>query len=709
MLRRSEPREAGTWTVDASTGEFPLLADHRLRGVLVLPGAAVVEMALAAAAATGRPSPSLEDLRLERVCVLAASGSRRIRVTLHEASDAGRTVTVTSGAGYAKTTHATVRIAGHADPSAPVDVTERTRTVRDSGAEVLVDDFYRGLASVGNDYGPAFRTLRRVWRGDGAAYAHLHAEAAHLTRLLLLDAAVQLVAAATGAHDWPFLWAGCARLRISDALAVGGEPAGVRGYARLRSATGTDEVTGDAVLLDSTGRVVAELTGVRLHWARAGRTSRTLALAATFDAGAQIADLGNQMAALGAPVRVVHERVDSLVGLTAPGGLLASNRDGVNVLLVRPDDVRDAPARESGAQFTVPGVGDIAHLHGYETEYLYDEIFVQEAYLRHGITLRPGDTVFDIGANIGMFTLFVQHRFPGTRVFAFEPALPPFEVLRENVARHCPNSQAFNYGISDEDGGKPFTFYRNSTAFSGFAADPERDARTIRTVIENVLHTRIPAGTLDMRPIVARLLRDRLVADVHPCHTRTLSTVLRETGVDQVDLLKIDTEGSEIEVLRGVEEEDWAGIRQVVLEVHGRDDQRQVITSLLADRGFDVLVDRQEHLLRGTDLTTVVARRPGDRPGRTGEATGGTAVARPFARRAARFARAVADLRRSTLAPCIVCLCPSPGGGPHDEELVSALTSVLDVVVVTDTAALAATAARVLRDRPPIPAVNPAD
>src|SRR5207245_6513443 len=102
-----------------------------------------------------------------------------------------------------------------------------------------------------------------------------------------------------------------------------------------------------------------------------------------------------------------------------------------------------------------------------------------------------------------------------------------------------------------------------------------------------------PSGTIDLRPIVARLLRDRLVADVHLCTTKTLSTVLRETDVHRVDLLKIDTEGSEVEVLKGIEDRHWERIRQVVLEVHGRADQRAFVTTLLAERGFHVVVDQQ--------------------------------------------------------------------------------------------------------------------
>lgn len=672
MLGRPEPGRSGAWTVDAGVRELPFLADHRLQGVMVLPGAAIVDMVLDAAATTGSPSPALEQVRLKQVCVLPKSGSRQLRVVLTQ--DSELTVAVSSGPGVLRTTHAVVRIAG---PSRNlVDVADRVRAVRQTSPETPSEDHYSRWGAAGNDYGPAFRTLRRIWSGDGEAVAEVHAPSGQPVRLILLDAAVQLVAAAAGDDERPFVWAGCDRLQVLGELTADGHA-----YARLRPVgPGAEEVTGDAVLLDSAGQVVLEMTGVRLHRPRGGRT-RTVAVAATFNADPLIAELRSKLAALGA--RVVDDRGDSVAALTGPGALLAHCRAGVNIVLVAPQDMCDPPGR-----FSVPGVGDIAHLHAYESDYLYDEIFVQRAYLRHGIALHPGDTVFDIGANIGMFTIFVQHVFPGSRVYAFEPAPLPFAALRENVARYCPDSQVFNYGISAEDGVRPFTFYRNSTVFSGFAADPERDAATIRTVVENVLHDQFPATTLDLRPIVSRLLRDRLLADVHPCRTRTLSTVLRETGVEHVDLLKIDTEGSEPEVLLGIGDSDWERIRQVVLEVHGRDEQRQSIVGLLEKRGFEVTVDRQEQLLRGTSLTAVVARRPGDPPARA-SAAGGTGVGHPSARRAAHLAQSVTALQQATGVPCIVCT-------PGDNGLVAALAAAPGVVVVTDEAALATTAARLL-------------
>ena len=57
------------------------------------------------------------------------------------------------------------------------------------------------------------------------------------------------------------------------------------------------------------------------------------------------------------------------------------------------------------ARYVLPNGLEIVHLNRYETDYLYQEIFEDQCYLRHGIRLRDGATVVDIGANIGLFSL----------------------------------------------------------------------------------------------------------------------------------------------------------------------------------------------------------------------------------------------------------------------------------------------------------------
>jgi hypothetical protein len=96
-------------------------------------------------------------------------------------------------------------------------------------------------------------------------------------------------------------------------------------------------------------------------------------------------------------------------------------------------------------------------------------------------------------------------------------------------------------------------------------------------------------------------LEGRYRAVALACQLRTLSSILREQSLDQVDLLKIDVEKAELDVFRGLDEPDWSRIKQVVVEVHDEDDRCARIATLLGDHGFAVTSD-QDDTMRGTAI-----------------------------------------------------------------------------------------------------------
>jgi hypothetical protein len=72
-----------------------------------------------------------------------------------------------------------------------------------------------------------------------------------------------------------------------------------------------------------------------------------------------------------------------------------------------------APDEPTGSEFAfelfrAPNGLEIFHHAAAETKYVYQEIFEDRVYFRHGISLASGESIFDIGANIGLFTMFVK-------------------------------------------------------------------------------------------------------------------------------------------------------------------------------------------------------------------------------------------------------------------------------------------------------------
>lgn len=133
--------------------------------------------------------------------------------------------------------------------------------------------------------------------------------------------------------------------------------------------------------------------------------------------------------------------------------------------------------------------------------------------------LKPGQVLFDVGANVGQFTLLAAKRVgPSGRVHAFEPAPEEYKKLCTNVSMNrFPNVLTNPVAICDHVG-------------------------------ETVLRTAGPG--LGLYNSLGRPLASSLIGGISvPC--TTLDSYVEAKGVPRVDLLKVDVEGAELAVLRG--------------------------------------------------------------------------------------------------------------------------------------------------------------
>ncbi|MDQ1449081.1 MAG: hypothetical protein QOC79_2052, partial [Actinomycetota bacterium] len=226
-----------------------------------------------------------------------------------------------------------------------------------------------------------------------------------------------------------------------------------------------------------------------------------------------------------------------------------------------------------------------------EVEFMYSEIFEEQVYLRHGITLPPGACVFDVGANIGLFDLFVYGRVDDARVYAFEPIPQVHERLAINLDLHAPTARAVNRGLASKAGPAKFTYYPYLSILSGRYADAREDAQAVLAYEQ---HRARHDG--DERDGLEEVITNRLSPRTVVCELTTLSDAIAEYDVAQIDLLKIDAEKSEQDVLQGIEPDDWPRIRQIVMEVHDSGDRIARTRTLLEDNGYRVTLEQQESL-----------------------------------------------------------------------------------------------------------------
>jgi len=290
----------------------------------------------------------------------------------------------------------------------------------------------------------------------------------------------------------------------------------------------------------------------------------------------------------------------------------ASNGGKQLVAYVVPDQQHAAPINrllgleaagqlEDLVQFELPNEMTIVCRNRNETEFMYEEIFADKTYLDFGIEIPNDACIFDVGANIGLFTLFASRLAPQSVIYSFEPIPPVFEILRRNAEIHGLNTKLFECGLSNVSQQASFTYYPNVSLISGRFADVVADSETVKSFVMGQGNN-LPVEQLD------ELIAERLTSEHFTCQLKTLSEVIRDEGVEKIDLLKIDVEKGELEVLAGIDDSDWPKIQQIVMEVHDLDGRVRQVTELLSRHGFAVNV-QQDAMLEQTNLYNLYASR----------------------------------------------------------------------------------------------------
>ena len=193
-------------------------------------------------------------------------------------------------------------------------------------------------------------------------------------------------------------------------------------------------------------------------------------------------------------------------------------------------------------EYTLPNGKKVFHNNDRETEFLYEEIFLDKVYTSCGIKLKKDSVVLDVGANIGLFSVFVLENFSESKVYSFEPSPQIFKILKSNVSPYEGRCKTFKTGISDVEGEEEFLFYPDYSTFSTFYPDK---MNTDKDRMENVVD--------------AKTAERALIPVKEKCSLLTLSHIIKSEKIDHIDLLKMDVQRAELNVLKGIEKDGRQG------------------------------------------------------------------------------------------------------------------------------------------------------
>lgn len=197
----------------------------------------------------------------------------------------------------------------------------------------------------------------------------------------------------------------------------------------------------------------------------------------------------------------------------------------------------------------------------------YVEIFVKNVYDKvPDFIAKEGETVVDIGSNIGLFTLKQAIRAGATgKVWSFEPNPASFERLKINLDENrVKNVMAFQKAVTSNAGKMKFIVDPGVT--------PEG----------RLFHSgRMPgssnAGVIEVECI-------------------TLDDFVAANSIEKVDILKVDTEGEECEVLAGASQKALFITKKIVMEYHGKDRKEKAI-DILSKIGFSVVSEDEKNYI----------------------------------------------------------------------------------------------------------------
>lgn len=136
---------------------------------------------------------------------------------------------------------------------------------------------------------------------------------------------------------------------------------------------------------------------------------------------------------------------------------------------------------------------------------------------------RPHPVILDVGANDGETVAAFLRRFPGARILAFEPYAPLYQSLRRRF-RETTTVETLNVALGSIAGSARLHLYSGHRMNSLLRLDRDR-ANPMAEGFEERGSVTVPVATVD--------------------------EVARERHLPRIDVLKIDTQGYDLEVLRG--------------------------------------------------------------------------------------------------------------------------------------------------------------
>ncbi len=144
------------------------------------------------------------------------------------------------------------------------------------------------------------------------------------------------------------------------------------------------------------------------------------------------------------------------------------------------------------------------------------------------LNLTRRNIIFDVGGYDGKTSLkYNQYLNNNCEIYTFEPFQESFQILKKNISSNK-NIKGFNFAVGNQDGEKDFYINNFSATNSFLPPSPEGIKEWGEGLYEAQKLVKVPTVTID--------------------------SFVRENNINQIDILKMDTQGTEHLIMEGAKE-----------------------------------------------------------------------------------------------------------------------------------------------------------
>jgi FkbM family methyltransferase len=167
------------------------------------------------------------------------------------------------------------------------------------------------------------------------------------------------------------------------------------------------------------------------------------------------------------------------------------------------------------------------------------KIFNREKVIK-SLIKKDNPVIFDVGANVGDTLVEFKEWWPKSKIHCFEPQEECWSRLNDKVINNSYSNVFINkYAVGDEEIDKAIFYSHNIT--SGQSGLHKINSNSVDSINQNNLTSGVDAVRYK-----EKLNHERVVK------IKKLKNYMNNESIDHVDLLKIDTQGHEPEVLKGL-------------------------------------------------------------------------------------------------------------------------------------------------------------